>query len=328
MMEFSIIIPTYRRTEKLKIAIKSAINQSYLKEYEIIIVDDSGENTKEHLKNYELIKEVNSSKIRYVVQKESFGANAARNRGINEAKGEYLVFLDDDDEMLPNKLEKLEEVLKKEKIDLIYSNYYIKYQNEEEIFYHENSKVEDVKKEILKRNFIGSTSFVTIKKTVLDELQGFNENLTSCQDWELWIRIIWSKKRIFLLEDKLVVYYVDKYERTRISNDINKKLKGHLYIYKYIKNNYLNYYSKQEKEEIIFFQKATIAHLNYKNSNFKEYRKFFIKNYNFKRYSLEDYLKFFLSIFHFKINSNFLIKFFLLKKTNDNIILRKKNEKI
>lgn len=313
-MRFSIVIPTYKRTEKLRSAIKSAINQSYLKEYEIIVVDDSGENTDEYLKNYKLIKEFNNSKIRYLVQKESSGANKARNRGINEAKGEYLVFLDDDDEMLPSKLEKLDEILKIEKMDLIYSNYYIKYQNEEEIFYYKNSRVEDMKKEILKRNFIGSTSFVTIKKTILDELQGFNENLTSCQDWELWIRIIWSERKIFLIEDELVTYYIDKYEKTRISNSIDKKLRGHLYIYEYIKNNYLNYYSEQEKKDIVFSQKAIIAHLNYKNGNFKEYRKFFIKNYNFKSYYLGDYLRFFLSILQFNINSDFFTKIFLLKR--------------
>mgnify|MGYP001582043826 CR=1 FL=1 len=85
----SVIITTFNRPELLKRALKSVYNQTY-KEYEIIVVDDCSENPVE-------------GAIRHEVNK---GLSAARNTGIKAAKGEYIVCLDDDNELLPKFLER------------------------------------------------------------------------------------------------------------------------------------------------------------------------------------------------------------------------------
>ncbi len=96
MSEVSVIIPTYNRARFLLKAIDSVFAQKY-EDFEVIVVDDgSTDDTKEILKTY-------LKKISYIYQKNS-GVSSARNAGIRVAKGEWVAFLDSDDEWLPEKL--------------------------------------------------------------------------------------------------------------------------------------------------------------------------------------------------------------------------------
>lgn len=96
---FSIIIPTYNRAHLLQNAIESVLTQSYQR-WEIIIVDDGSiDETSEVVKKYLLDKRIN-----YYWQKNS-GRSSARNTGNQNALGEYLCYLDDDDFYLPNHLD-------------------------------------------------------------------------------------------------------------------------------------------------------------------------------------------------------------------------------
>jgi glycosyltransferase involved in cell wall biosynthesis len=94
----SVIIPTYNRAHYLEEAIESVLNQDIRDcRIEIIVVDDgSTDNTKEVLGKF-------GNRVRYIYQ-DNCGAGPARNRGINEATGEWVAFLDSDDRWLPGKL--------------------------------------------------------------------------------------------------------------------------------------------------------------------------------------------------------------------------------
>jgi glycosyltransferase involved in cell wall biosynthesis len=94
--KFSVIIPTYNRGEFVVKAVESVINQTF-KDVEILVIDDgSTDNTRTILKPYAHI-------VRYFYQ-ENMGVSAARNTGINRAGGEWLAFLDSDDEWRPEYL--------------------------------------------------------------------------------------------------------------------------------------------------------------------------------------------------------------------------------
>jgi len=94
----SIIIPTYNCKQWISDAIESSLRQSY-SNCEIIVIDDgSTDNT------HALVSKKYGSRIKYIRQ-DNLGLAAARNRGLQEASGDYIQFLDSDDIMAPNKLE-------------------------------------------------------------------------------------------------------------------------------------------------------------------------------------------------------------------------------
>lgn len=116
----SIIIPTYNRADTLPRAIDSVLGQSY-DNLELIIVDDgSTDNTKEVVKSYD------DPRIRYIKLEKNSGAPVARNRGVDEAGGDYIAYLDSDDEFLPDRLERqLEEFARLgEDTGVVYSDWY------------------------------------------------------------------------------------------------------------------------------------------------------------------------------------------------------------
>jgi glycosyltransferase involved in cell wall biosynthesis len=94
----SVIIPTYYRNERLKAAIDSVLHTNY-DSLEVIVVDDSGEN------NARPVAEQYDN-LRYVSLDKNRGQNAALNRGLKETSGAYVQFLDDDDEVFPEKFAK------------------------------------------------------------------------------------------------------------------------------------------------------------------------------------------------------------------------------
>jgi glycosyltransferase involved in cell wall biosynthesis len=103
-LKASIIITTYKRNEFLLRAILSSINQNYT-DFETIVVDDNGRNSDFQKNNAILLEQyISDNSIKYVVMGKNEGACNARNEGALYAQGEYLFFLDDDDEFLPNKL--------------------------------------------------------------------------------------------------------------------------------------------------------------------------------------------------------------------------------
>jgi len=108
----SVIIPTHNRADYLEKAIKSILNQTY-KNYEIIVVDGaSNDDTEERVKR--IIQEYNADKIiKYFRFEKDPGVSACRKKGFELSKGKYILFLDDDEELLPHALETLVNVLSK-----------------------------------------------------------------------------------------------------------------------------------------------------------------------------------------------------------------------
>ena len=82
----SIIIPTYNRNHTLKRAIQSALNQTY-EAFEIIVIDDASAVSPE-----KMVASFHDSRIKYINHKSNKGGAAARNTGINAAKGKYIAF--------------------------------------------------------------------------------------------------------------------------------------------------------------------------------------------------------------------------------------------
>ena len=111
----SIIIPTYNRAEYLKRALKSVFSQTF-KDFEVLVMDDgSTDNT------LEIVESFKEERIKYEWAENFGGPAAPRNRGLRFARGEYIAFLDSDDEWITDKIEKQFILLKKSK--LIFLNF-------------------------------------------------------------------------------------------------------------------------------------------------------------------------------------------------------------
>lgn len=199
----SVIIPTHNRKDLLVRAVESVLNQTY-KDFEIVIVADGcTDDTSKIVKNLKL----RDSRIRFYEYHPAKGGNVARNIGIEKSRGEYIAFLDDDDEWLPNKLEKQLSLFQDDsEIGLVYTGVNIIYstQNLEYSFIGKLSG--DLSKEILLDNCIGTTSTVMVKRIIIEESGYFDLKLKALQDFDLWIRIC-QKCKIGVVQEKLINYY-------------------------------------------------------------------------------------------------------------------------
>lgn len=220
----SVIIPTYERPDMLGRAIDSVLNQTY-DNIEIIVVDDNDKNSAYRKETKEFIKEYkNLNNILYLEHDINRGACAARNTGIINSTGDYIAFLDDDDLWKKNKLEKQIKKVLDEKCGLVYTGteeFNLKYNHRK---YNYAKKPSNLNK-LFSSNFIGSTSTVLVNKKLVNKVSGFDENFKSCQDWDLWLRLMLKGANICCIEDPLVSYYI--HNRDRISDNKTNNLKGH-----------------------------------------------------------------------------------------------------
>ncbi len=182
----SVIISTYNREHMVARAIKSVLGQTY-RDFELIVVNDaSTDHTDEVLNSF------NDKRIRYVRFGENRGGPAARNTGIKMSRGNYISFLDDDDEWLPAKLEKQVEKIEHApgEVGLIYSGSEVieDGSNTVQRRYHPEQRG-DVRIRLLLGPMVGSVSNVLVRKECFIKAGLFDESLKSCQDWDMWKRI-------------------------------------------------------------------------------------------------------------------------------------------
>ena len=117
-IDLSIIVPAYNAESTIEKCVESVIQQKVSFHYELIIINDgSTDNTKEIIKKYK------DSHIKLINQ-ENRGFSGARNRGIDEAVGRYLMFLDSDDYLIGNCIQKMMETMKEEDADVVQGSYF------------------------------------------------------------------------------------------------------------------------------------------------------------------------------------------------------------
>ncbi|MBR3836883.1 MAG: glycosyltransferase family 2 protein [Clostridia bacterium] len=199
----SVVIPTHNRADLLPRAIKSVQAQTW-KDLEIVVVSDGSEDNTKEVVN-ELAKD--DARIRFIEYFPAKGGNIARNTGIENASGEFVAFLDDDDEFMPEKLEKQMAVMESDpEIGLVYTGVRILYVNEQ-VTYRTNPKAQgDLSKEILLDNSVGTTSTVMARKDLLLKAGMFDINLRALQDFDLWIRVCQLCK-VGLVPEEMINYY-------------------------------------------------------------------------------------------------------------------------
>jgi glycosyltransferase involved in cell wall biosynthesis len=177
----SVIVPCYNSAAFLEEALRSALGQSY-PEVEVVVVDDGSTDSSAEI--------ARQFPVRYIRQ-ENRGLSEARNAGIRESKGSYLVFLDADDRLKPRAIETgLDALALRPDCALTVgdhvfiaadSSYLADSAKERHLHYHYEA--------LLKSNFIEMISSVLFRRSIFDEVGGFDATLRVAEDYELYLRI-------------------------------------------------------------------------------------------------------------------------------------------
>jgi glycosyltransferase involved in cell wall biosynthesis len=203
MPTVSIIIPTYNREHLLGRAIQSVLDQTY-QNFELIIVDDGSTDDTERL-----VKSFNSEKIRYIRHGENKGPSAARNTGIQSAKGDYIAFQDSDDEWMPRKLEKQMRTFEtaQPEVGIVYTDFIFITTNKRKFMPAAgvSPKDGDIFSNLLKGNFV-SLQATVVKRECFERAGIFDERFPPLADWELLLRM--SRHYQFkCINEPLVIMY-------------------------------------------------------------------------------------------------------------------------
>jgi teichuronic acid biosynthesis glycosyltransferase TuaG len=200
----SIVIPTYNHADYLCKALESVINQTYT-DWEAIVVNNYSEDNTE-----EIVQSFNDERIQLVNFHNNGIIASSRNHALQLAKGEFIAFLDSDDEWFPEKLEncislmdgKLENAVCHAERWLGVNGY------KRDVLYGPESRA-TYRSLLFKGNTI-STSAVVVRRSVLEDVGLFSEQpeMVTAEDYDLWIRIVKSGTNFVFIPTVLGIYRI------------------------------------------------------------------------------------------------------------------------
>lgn len=287
-MRYSVIVPLYNAESTIKACIDSVLNQTY-KDFELIIVDDGstdkgGEICDEYAKNFDNVK---------VFHVENGGLSSARNIGMRNADGEYILFLDSDDEWEKCLLEKVNEFYG---VPIIAFGYEVVFSNfaDKRIFVSESKKYGVLQAVEILEN-VGAFNVVwnkAYKREILNQIKFYN--YMPCEDIIFNCEVFKFVKEVALIKDCL--YFYNRKEDVTLANKFNYNLaenikkanKARLDLYKEIG------FVGEEAEKLfalkyIGYEFSKIPNIFRKNNGLKAKEKFkelkkIIKNKESKKY--------------------------------------------
>ena len=214
----SVILPTHNRADVLGRAINSVLNQTE-KNIELIVVDDaSTDGTSLILNQFANI----DFRIKLLRNEESLGGGGARNVGIAASTGEWIAFLDDDDTWMVNKLRLQLDKLSTDSSAVACSCSYESYSafGIKKLVTTPN----DISlQQLFRLNYLGGASMCIASRSVLLSIGGFDTQIKSGQDWDLWVRLR-QKGPIVVVSEPLIKYY--NHNGMRISNNMKSQYLG------------------------------------------------------------------------------------------------------
>ena len=184
MPKVSVLVPTHDRNDLLLQTLASVLRQSDV-DLEVIVVDDgSGEDVAG------AVATLSEERVRVVRNERSQGVAGARNRGLEEARGEWIAFVDDDDLWAPDKLSSQLQALASTGRPWAYTGAVNITASAQVIGGAPPPPPEQVAASLPRRNSVpGGGSNVVAARSLLDEVGGFDPTLYNTEDWDMWIRM-------------------------------------------------------------------------------------------------------------------------------------------
>lgn len=219
MALISVIIPTYNRQRTLARALDSALSQDH-PPAEIIVVDDgSTDGTADLVAGF-------GDRVRYLVNPRNMGSQASRNRGVAEATGEVLAFLDSDDHWRQDKL-RLQLAAAGPAAEFCVTCGYEQSGSAGTSRFVPPAEI--TLEMALVHNLIGPTSNMLISRALFEKAGAFDVSMPSCQDWDFFLRVL-QHRAIVAVPD--ILTFQDTDSGVRISADRAKVVNGHRALYK------------------------------------------------------------------------------------------------
>lgn len=213
-MKISIIVPLFNQSEYVSQCIDSLVDQTYAAHEIIVVNDGSSDSPEKILNNYPNIKVINQ------VNK---GLSSARNTGIMHATGDYILPVDADDMLLPQALEKINQVAELTKADIISPSFQEFGIRATKIVLMPSPTIEDFKT----GNRIGYCS--AVKREALLEVGGYSPRMTwGYEDYHLWFDLLTRGKTIVTIPDILWLYRTKAYSMITESIKHNEELMGQI----------------------------------------------------------------------------------------------------
>lgn len=222
-MEISVVIPTYNRESTIQKTLESVLNQTS-RPMEIIVVDDGSTD-----RTIDIVKgiKVENSIIRLIRMKRNRGAQAARNIGIKVAKGEWIAFLDSDDEWTNDKIEVCQKIYEEHPgYDVYFSDFFIRENNH----IRRERCVSPDKQGNHARNILCGARVLfptmVVKKQALEDIGYLDEKVAAYQEWDTNIRLS-VKHKYYHIRKPLFIYNL--YDGETISKNVRKAVNGYRY---------------------------------------------------------------------------------------------------
>lgn len=213
---FSVVIPLYNKELSIRNTIQSVLDQT-CQAFEIVVVNDGSTDN-----SAAVVEAIEDDRIRLIHQKNQ-GVSAARNRGIKEARYEWIAFLDGDDLWGKAHLQEISLMMQKFPNEKVFVTSF-EYSDKRPMFRHPRSepifKVENYFKEAMKESLMW-TSIVVVHKSCIEVVGGFNEKLNRGEDLDLWARLA-REYQVIKSEKVTAVYRVEAENRSVSSFDTSK----------------------------------------------------------------------------------------------------------
>jgi glycosyltransferase involved in cell wall biosynthesis len=180
----SVIIPVYNGGNTIRTTIESVLNQTFTN-LELIVVNDGSQDS-----TLAVLNEIQDSRLK-VFSFPNAGVSTSRNRGLAQAKGEFISFLDADDLWTPDKLEaQLKALQENPQAAVAYS--WSDWIDESGQFLRAGGHITvngNAYEKLLLRDFVESGSNPLIRRQALDKVGDFDQSVTPAEDWDMWLRL-------------------------------------------------------------------------------------------------------------------------------------------
>jgi len=297
--KISVIIPAHNSEKFIEKTISSVLLQTF-SNIEVIIVDDGSTDKTQYI--VEGIQK-KDERVKYFFQQNSGGPASPKNIGFKQSTGDYIAYLDHDDEWIPSKLEKQLALFNAHSnIGLVSCNAYI-YENEKMTRIHHLSKRNNSIQGVLadSLSYFFSNSSMLIPRYVIKDVGDRDEELSVLEDLDIVIRILTKGYKIDFISEPLIKYNLGDYNLSKDFNRVAQDYKVFLSKYRHLLRKYPKAYS---------IRLESLATAQVLSGNLEKAKKNLIKSIN-NNVRIKNIAKFILSligqrafIFLFKISKN------------------------